>query len=77
MKESAVTVKQAADMSPEQLKGKFIRGVHVERDQPEFIEVYDKLAEELTTDSSVVNQNLRATIESYQRLGNRLKARIE
>ena len=54
MKESAVTVKQAGEMSAEELEGKFIRGIHVERDQPEFIEVYDKLAEALAADSSAV-----------------------
>ncbi len=77
MKESAVTVKQAGEMSAEELEGKFIRGIHVERDQPEFIEVYDKLAEELAADSSAVNLKRRAMMESYRQLGDRLKAKIE
>ena len=77
MKESAVTVKQAGEMSAEELEDKFIRGIHVERDQPELIEVYDKLAEELAADSSAVNLKRRAMIESYRQLGDRLKAEIE
>jgi len=52
MKESAVTVKAAESMSPEELEGKFVRGVIAENDLPEFITVYDELAERLRADGS-------------------------
>lgn len=47
MKESSVTVKQAETMTADELEGKFVRGVIAETDLPEFITVYDELAERL------------------------------
>jgi len=74
MKDSSVTLKQAERMSPEELEGKFTRGIFVENYLPEFIEVYDNLAERLTSDSATVATQLRETMERYERLGDRLKA---
>jgi len=38
-----VSVKKAKDMSPEELEGKLIRGVLVEKEVPEFTDEYDKI----------------------------------
>ncbi|MCD4691107.1 2-oxoacid:ferredoxin oxidoreductase subunit beta [bacterium] len=75
MKDNSVSVERAREMSPEELEGKFTRGVFVQEDKREFIEVYDSLAERLTSDSAMVNTKLRETIERYERLGDRLKTR--
>ncbi len=74
MKDGSVTLKQAERMSPDELEDKFTRGVFVENYMPEFIEVYDNLAERLTSDSATVATQLRETVERYERLGDRLKA---
>ncbi len=74
MKDSSVTIRQAEGMSAEELEGKFTRGIFVENYMPEFIEVYDNLAERLTSDSATVATQLRETMERYERLGDRLKA---
>lgn len=52
MKENAVSIAAAEKMSPEELEGKFTRGVFVERDVPEFIQVYDELADRLKSASA-------------------------
>jgi 2-oxoglutarate ferredoxin oxidoreductase subunit beta len=41
--QSTVSVKKAQEMSPEELKGKWLRGVIVEKEAPEFTEEYEKL----------------------------------
>ncbi len=43
LKDDAVPVERAAEMSPEQLEGKIVRGVLVDRDIPEFTERYEKV----------------------------------
>jgi 2-oxoglutarate ferredoxin oxidoreductase subunit beta len=42
-KDMTVSVEKAKNMSPDELNGKLIRGVLVEREAPEFTEEYDKL----------------------------------
>lgn len=41
--QSTVSAKKAQEMSPEELQGKLLRGVLVEKEAPEFTEEYDKL----------------------------------
>jgi 2-oxoglutarate ferredoxin oxidoreductase subunit beta len=52
MKDNSVTVQAAASLPPEELKGKFTRGVLVEKHLPEFITVYDELAARLKQGSA-------------------------
>lgn len=73
MKENSVSVRAAEKMSPEELEGKFTRGVMVERDLPEFIEAYDELGERLTATPAAVEQ-VRNILESYDALSKRLRA---
>jgi hypothetical protein len=42
-KDLTVPVKQAREMSPAELQGKFVRGVLVEKEAPEFAEEYEKI----------------------------------
>lgn len=72
MKESAVSVARAKSMSPEELEGKFTRGIILERDLPEFISVYDELAERVTA-SPVAIENVVKILESYDRAHDRLR----
>lgn len=48
-KNNAVAVAKAETMTPEDLKGKIITGIFVDREEPEFIEKYDQLVRKLTT----------------------------
>jgi len=73
MKESSVTAAEAARMSPEELAGKFVRGVIHERDIPEFISVYDALAAQLAATPAVV-EDVRRTLVTYDETAYRLKA---
>jgi len=73
MKEGSVTVAEAAKMSPAELEGKFVRGVIQERELPEFITVYDALAEKLAATPEVV-AGVRRTLETYDETAYRLKA---
>jgi len=72
MKDSAVSVARAKDMSEEELEGKFTRGVIRERRMPEFIEVYDQLGEKLTETPSAI-AGVKKLLESYDRMADRLK----
>jgi 2-oxoglutarate ferredoxin oxidoreductase subunit beta len=72
MKENSVTVKAAEKLAPEELEGKFTRGVIVERDLPEFIQVYDDLHRELTSSPAAI-ERVRKIIETYDRSADRLK----
>jgi len=74
MKENSVTVKAAEKLPPEKLEGKFTRGVIVERDLPEFIQVYDDLHEQLTSSPAAV-ERVRKIIETYDASADRLKMR--
>jgi 2-oxoglutarate ferredoxin oxidoreductase subunit beta len=73
MKEGSVGVTEAVGMSAEELEGKFVRGVIHERDIPEFITVYDTLAEHLKANPAAV-QEVRRVLESYDETAYRLKA---
>jgi 2-oxoglutarate ferredoxin oxidoreductase subunit beta len=72
MKEGSVTVKAAEKLPPDDLEGKFTRGVIVERELPEFIQVYDDLHRELTSSSEAI-ERVRKIIETYDRSADRLK----
>jgi 2-oxoglutarate ferredoxin oxidoreductase subunit beta len=72
MKENSVSVKAAEKLPPEETEGKFTRGVIVERDLPEFIQVYDDLHTELTSSPSAI-ERVRKIIETYDRSADRLK----
>ncbi len=72
MKENSVSVKAAEKLPPEQLEGKFTRGVIVERELPEFIQVYDDLRRELTSSPAAI-ERVRKIIETYDRSADRLK----
>jgi 2-oxoglutarate ferredoxin oxidoreductase subunit beta len=72
MKDSSVTVKAAEKLPPEKLEGKFTRGVIVERELPEFIQVYDDLHRELTSSPAAI-ERVRKIIETYDRSADRLK----
>jgi len=72
MKDSAVSVARAKDMSEEELEGKFTRGVIRERRMPEFIEVYDQLGEKLTETPAAI-AGVKKLLESYDRMADRLK----
>jgi len=43
LKENSVTLQRAEKMSPEELKGKIVRGVLHEEDKPEYVELYDEI----------------------------------
>ncbi|OQY26078.1 MAG: 2-oxoacid:ferredoxin oxidoreductase subunit beta [Anaerolineaceae bacterium 4572_32.1] len=43
LKENAISVKAAANKSPEELKGKIVRGLLYEADLPEYTELYDQV----------------------------------
>ena len=43
LKEQSVTLKQAAGMSEEEKQGKIVRGVFVDRDIPEYTQLYDQI----------------------------------
>lgn len=45
LKEDAITVERAREMTPEQLAGKIVRGVLVDREIPEYTEQYQRLIE--------------------------------
>lgn len=52
MKENSVTAEAAQKMKPEDVAGKFTRGVLVEKRLPEFIHVYDELVARLKSGAS-------------------------
>ncbi len=56
MKENSVPFAAAAKMDPEELEGKFTRGVIVDRELPEFIESYDEQASALAENPVAVEQ---------------------
>jgi 2-oxoglutarate ferredoxin oxidoreductase subunit beta len=73
MRDSSVTIKAAEKMSPEDLAGKFTRGVMVEREKTEFIDAYDELAERMSKDPGAV-ANVRKIIEAYQGMSDGLRS---
>ena len=42
-KQNAVTIERAAKLSPEELQGKLVTGIFVDRDQPTYLERYDNV----------------------------------
>jgi 2-oxoglutarate ferredoxin oxidoreductase subunit beta len=64
MKETSVTVAEAAKLSPAELEGKFTRGVIMERTRPEFIEAYDELGERLASTPAAV-EAVRKAVAPY------------
>lgn len=50
-RDNTIPAKNAAKMKPEELEGKILTGVLVDKDYPEFIEQYDKLIAELKAGS--------------------------
>jgi 2-oxoglutarate ferredoxin oxidoreductase subunit beta len=77
MKRSSITMKAAEKASPEELEGRFTRGVLVDKDMPEFIEAYDQLAERLTASPAVVEKHVRKIVDDYEETSDRLKAKLE
>jgi 2-oxoglutarate ferredoxin oxidoreductase subunit beta len=67
MKETSVTVAEAAKMSPAELEGKFTRGVIMERTLQEFIEACDELGERLASTPAAV-EAVRKAVAPYGRL---------
>jgi len=47
LREKAITVQAAAKLSPDELRGRIVTGVLVDRDQPEFVEEYQKLVQRI------------------------------
>ena len=54
MRDNSVPVKAAGRMNPGELKGRFTRGVIVEKEKPEFIAAYDELAERMSADEAAI-----------------------
>ncbi len=74
MKESSVTVGAAEEMAPEELEGKFTRGVITERELPEFIESYDGLAKRLASDPAAI-ERVKGIIRTFDETAERLNAK--
>jgi 2-oxoglutarate ferredoxin oxidoreductase subunit beta len=74
MKENSVTVGAAEKMAPEELEGKFTRGVIVERELPEFIESYDGLAKRLASDPEAI-ERVKGIIRTFDETAERLNAK--
>jgi len=74
MKKSSVTVAAAEKMAPEDLKGRFTRGVIVERDKPEFIEAYDELGRRMGENPAAL-ENVRKIVRAYGEMADGLKSR--
>ena len=74
MKESSVTIGAAEKMTPEELEGKFTRGVMVEREIPEFIEAYDDLADRLRENPAAI-ERVRGIIQSFDETAERLNVK--
>ncbi len=52
LKEQSVSFKQAEKMSEEERRGKIVRGVFVDRDIPEYTQLYDQIIERAQTEVS-------------------------
>jgi 2-oxoglutarate ferredoxin oxidoreductase subunit beta len=74
MRDSSVTVKAAERMKPEELAGKFTRGVMVESEKPEFIAAYDELAERTAADPAAV-EHVKKILQAYDEMADQLKSR--
>jgi len=74
MKESSVTVGAAEEMAPEELEGKFTRGVITERGLPEVIESYDGLAKRLASDPAAI-ERVKGIIRTFDETAERLNAK--
>ncbi|MBD3368370.1 MAG: 2-oxoacid:ferredoxin oxidoreductase subunit beta [Candidatus Eisenbacteria bacterium] len=72
MKENAVPVARAEEMSEEELEDRFTRGIIRRKELPEFIDVYDQLGEKLTETPSAI-AGVKKLLESYDRMADRLK----
>ncbi len=57
LKDDAIPLEQARDLAPEQLAGKIVRGVLVDRDIPEYTERYQQLIEK--AQAAVVGEDRR------------------
>jgi 2-oxoglutarate ferredoxin oxidoreductase subunit beta len=73
MRDNSVPVKAAERMDPEDLRGKFTRGVIVEKDKPEFIASYDELAERMGADPAAI-ANVKKIIRAYDQMADGLKS---
>ncbi len=76
MKETSISVAAAAKLSPDELEGKFTRGVIVERTLAEFIESYDEQAAQLSSSPEAV-EKVRRIIQTYDETAQRLGGVIE
>jgi 2-oxoglutarate ferredoxin oxidoreductase subunit beta len=74
MRDSSVSVRAAERMDPEDLKGKFTRGIITQKDKPEFITAYDELAERMSADPAAL-ANVRKIIQAYDQMADGLKSR--
>jgi 2-oxoglutarate ferredoxin oxidoreductase subunit beta len=45
LKEDSITLRRAEGMSDEETRGKIVRGVFVDRDIPEYTQLYDQIIE--------------------------------
>jgi 2-oxoglutarate ferredoxin oxidoreductase subunit beta len=74
MRDSSVTLKAAERMSPEELDGKFTRGIMVDQDKTEFIQAYDDLAARMSADPAAM-ANVRKIVQTYDGMADGLKSR--
>jgi 2-oxoglutarate ferredoxin oxidoreductase subunit beta len=74
MRDNSVPVRAAERMDPEELRGKFTRGVIVEKEKPEFIAAYDDLAERMAGNPAAI-ENVKKIIRSYDQMADGLKTR--
>jgi 2-oxoglutarate ferredoxin oxidoreductase subunit beta len=72
MKEAAVPVAAAAKLTPVEMEGKFTRGVIMDKELPEFIQVYDELGERLTATPEAI-EGVKRILESYDAMADRLR----
>jgi 2-oxoglutarate ferredoxin oxidoreductase subunit beta len=74
MRDTSVSVRAAEKMAPEELAGKFTRGVILEREKPEFIEAYDELGERMSANPAAVD-NVKKILSAYGETADWLKSR--
>jgi len=74
MRDNSVPVRAAAKMDPEELRGKFTRGVIVETEKPEFIEAYDELAERSSADPAAIAK-VKRILKAYDEMADGLRTR--
>lgn len=74
MRDTSVSVKAAEKMAPQELEGKFTRGVILEREKPEFIESYDELGQRMSANPAAVD-NVKKILSAYGQTADWLKSR--